>query len=344
MRKIIGLTGPFAAGKGFIAELLKKREFLYFSLSDILREELTKRNLPITRENLISLGNQLRQEHGEAVLANLLANKIKDIKESVVIDNIRNPKEVDALRQLDTFSLIAVDSYPNLRYKRLLARAKESDPKSLDELRELDKKDLEIGIYDCMEKADHILYNVNKTADDLNKELDHIVEAKRPSKDEYYFSIALAVAQRGTCLRRRFGAIIVKNDQIISTGYVGAPRGIPNCIDIKRCLRQEQNVPRGTRYELCRSVHAEENAMLHASREQMLGSTIFIAGQDLEKPGKPIIKAHPCTLCQRKIINSGIKRIITFDEKGEIHEFLTRDWIDESIKDPFKHFSQPGYK
>ena len=100
---------------------------------------------------------------------------------------------------------------------------------------------------------------------------------ERRDKNNYYLDIAEAVSQRGTCLRKHYGAVIVKNDEIISTGYVGAPRGRKNCSDLNYCIRQKLSIPRGERYELCRSVHAEANAIISASRESMLGSTIYLA-------------------------------------------------------------------
>ncbi len=102
----------------------------------------------------------------------------------------------------------------------------------------------------------------------------------RRDKINYYLDIAETVAERGTCLRRNFGAIIVNNDEIVSTGYTGAPRRRKNCIDMGTCLRQQLNIPRGTRYELCRSVHAEANAIISASRRNMIGSTLYLVGKE----------------------------------------------------------------
>ena len=115
----------------------------------------------------------------------------------------------------------------------------------------------------------------------------------RTDKINYYLDIAETVLERGTCLRRNFGAIIVKNDQIISTGYVGAPRGRQNCIDLGVCVRETLKVPRGERYELCRSVHAEQNAIIHARREDMIGSTLYLVGKDA-KTGEYVENASGC--------------------------------------------------
>lgn len=167
---------------------------------------------------------------------------------------------------------------------------------------------------------------------------------KRLSKDEYYLGIADAVSKRGTCLRRQFGAVIVNNDRIISTGYVGAPRGVPNCCDLGKCYRNENNIPHGKHYEKCRSVHAEANAIIHASRELMKGAVLYLSGRDLKKEGTPLFSAFPCMMCRRLIVNSGIKKVITLDEKGGIKERIVEDWIKESNENPYAEIESPEYK
>ena len=143
----------------------------------------------------------------------------------------------------------------------------------------------------------------------------------RSDKDNYYLNIADSVSLRSTCLRKHYGAIIVSNDEIISTGYNGAPRGRKNCTDICRCEREEQMIPSGERYELCRSVHAEANAIISASRREMLGSTLYLAGWDA-KTGLAIHNPACCSMCRRLIINAGIERVRTKEEN-----ILVRDWI-----------------
>lgn len=157
---------------------------------------------------------------------------------------------------------------------------------------------------------------------------------KRRDKINYYLDIAESVSERGTCLRRNYGAIIVNNDQIISTGYVGAPRGRQNCCDLGYCTREKLNVPRGERYELCRSVHAEQNAIIHASRENMFGSTLYLVGVEA-KTGEYVENAMPCALCKRLIINAGIKTVIVRQTKDEYCSFnVNEEFIikDESIE------------
>lgn len=152
----------------------------------------------------------------------------------------------------------------------------------------------------------------------------------RPSKDDYYLNIALEVARRGTCLRRNFGAVIINNDEIISTGYTGAPRGAKNCIDIGSCKRQELKIPSGERYELCRSVHAEANAIISAARDRMLGGKIYLSGIDSENDGK-LAEARPCKMCKRMIINAGIKEIVVRTADGGIKKYSAEDFLKNEI-------------
>lgn len=155
---------------------------------------------------------------------------------------------------------------------------------------------------------------------------------KRTDKKNYYLDIAETVLERGTCLRRNFGAIIVKNDQIVSTGYVGAPRGRKNCIDMGVCIREKNNIPRGERYELCRSVHAEANAIIHASRDAMIGSTLYLVGKDA-KTGAYVENASACSMCKRMIINAGIKKVIIRNTKTKFTALYVDEWVqnDESL-------------
>ena len=156
---------------------------------------------------------------------------------------------------------------------------------------------------------------------------------ERIEKINYYLDIAEAVLERSTCIRRNFGAVIVKNDEIISTGYNGAPRGRKNCSDLKYCMREKLNVPRGERYELCRSVHAEQNAIISASRRDMIDSTLYLVGINY-KDKTYVENANPCALCKRMIINSGIKEIIIRDTKKKYRIIKVEDYIknDESLE------------
>ena len=155
----------------------------------------------------------------------------------------------------------------------------------------------------------------------------------RRDKINYYLDIAEAVGQRGTCLRRQYGAVIVNHDEIVSTGYVGAPRGRDNCTDLGTCIRTELNIPRGERYELCRSVHAEANAIISASRDKMLGATLFLTGIELSD-GSYVENASCCSMCKRMVINAGIARVIIRNTTDTYTVIDVNDWIvnDDSIE------------
>ena len=155
---------------------------------------------------------------------------------------------------------------------------------------------------------------------------------ERRDKANYYLDIADAVSERSTCLRKRYGAVIVNNDQIISTGYVGAPRGRQNCSDLGFCIRNELNVPRGERYELCRSVHAEMNAIINASREQVIGATLYLCGREMDT-GEYVKNTSCCSMCKRVVINAGIERVVIRDDDNNYRTILTINWImdDESV-------------
>lgn len=154
----------------------------------------------------------------------------------------------------------------------------------------------------------------------------------RPDKTNYYLDIAQAVAERGTCLRRNYGSIIVKNDEIISTGYTGAPRGRQNCIDLGVCMREKLDIPRGERYEMCRSVHSEANAIISASRDKMLGATLYLVGVDA-KTKDFVERPSSCAMCKRMVINAGIKEVIARINKTEYIVYDVNDWIknDDSL-------------
>ena len=150
---------------------------------------------------------------------------------------------------------------------------------------------------------------------------------ERRDKVNYYLDLADVVSQRGTCLRKRYGAVIVKNDEVIATGYVGAPRGRKNCTDINRCIREEMKIPRGERYELCRSVHAEANAIISAEREKMIGSTMYLSGREVSA-GEYVQNSNSCSMCKRMIINAGIKQVIVRDDEEHYRVIEVQSWID----------------
>lgn len=150
---------------------------------------------------------------------------------------------------------------------------------------------------------------------------------KRIDKVNYYLDIAESTLKRSTCLRRCFGAVIVKNDEIISTGYNGAPRGRKNCTDLGYCMREKLNIPRGERYELCRSVHAEENAIISAARRDMIDADLYLVGKNYND-NEYVKDARPCSMCKRVIINSGIKKIYIRNDSKKYTEIDVSEFID----------------
>lgn len=151
----------------------------------------------------------------------------------------------------------------------------------------------------------------------------------RRDKVNYYLDLAEMVSQRSTCLRRHYGAVIVNNDEVISTGYNGAPRGRVNCTDRGVCMRDELHIPRGERYEICRSVHAEANAIISASRERMIGGVLYLCGID-PATGGYVENANSCSMCKRLIINAGIARVYNRDDHDHYRVIdVQKDWVDK---------------
>ena len=158
----------------------------------------------------------------------------------------------------------------------------------------------------------------------------------RVTKPNYYLDIAATVLKRSTCLRKRYGAIIVKNDVIVSTGYNGAPRGRDNCIELGFCVREQLNIPRGERYELCRALHAEQNAIINASREQMLGATLYLVGED-SQTDELLTDVCSCAMCKRMIINAGINEVVIRTSPTTYKTIRVKEWVreDDSLSGKF---------
>ena len=155
---------------------------------------------------------------------------------------------------------------------------------------------------------------------------DKIIFTRR-DKTNYYLDLAEVVSERSTCIRRHYGAVIVKDDEVISTGYVGAPRGRANCNEVGYCTRERVQVPRCERYELCRSVHAEANAIISAARSEMIGSSLYLVGKEV-KSGDYVDNASSCAMCKRLVINAGIATVYVRDTKDDYRKIDVQDWID----------------
>ncbi len=154
------------------------------------------------------------------------------------------------------------------------------------------------------------------------------IKHKRPNWDEYFIGIAKAVSARATCLRRRYGAVITKDNIIVSTGYNGAPSGMKDCLEVGKCTRKELQIPHGERYELCHSVHAETNAIIRASVNELEGATIYISGAD---EGIGECHSEPCMMCKRIILNAKISRVIYSDGNGKFHVMTPKQWLKKRV-------------
>ena len=162
----------------------------------------------------------------------------------------------------------------------------------------------------------------------------------RIDKQNYYLDIAATVLERSTCMRRCYGAIIVQNDEIVSSGYNGAPRGRKNCGDLGYCAREAMNIPSGQRYELCRSVHAEANAIISAPRREVLGATLYMVCKD-PATGELVPGSTSCSMCRRLIINAGIARVVIRDTAAEYRVVdVEKEWIEDDDSIP-EHLRNP---
>jgi dCMP deaminase len=303
---LIGLTGRNAAGKGEVARYLEKKSFYYYSLSDVIREEIRSRRLEPSRDLLIQIGNELRQKFGANVLAERILAKIEDDKH-YIIDSIRNPAEVDAFRAAKHFKLIRVEAPPEVRFKRILSRRRESDPQTLEEftaleLREAEGDDTSQNLVKVELMADHTLMN-DGPLERLYPQIDQLLsrllkEVQRPNWDEYFMDIAKVVASRSNCMKRKVAAIIVKDKRVVSTGYNGTPRGTRNCNE-GGCPRCNSLAVSGTNLDECLCSHGEENAIVQASYH----------GVSL-KDAVIYTTFAPCLMCAKMIINSGIREVI----------------------------------
>jgi dCMP deaminase len=303
---LIGLTGRNAAGKGEAARYLGKKSFYYYSLSDVIREEIRSRGEQPTRERLIAVGNELRQKYGPEVLAERILAKIEDDKH-YIIDSIRNPAEVSAFRAAKHFKLIRIDAPMEVRFQRIVSRQRESDPRTFEEFvtlenREAEGDDTSQNLVKVELMSDYTLLNEGPL-DRLYAQIDQLLsrllrEVQRPSWDEYFMNIAKVVASRSNCMKRKVAAIIVKDKRVISTGYNGTPRGTRNCNE-GGCPRCNSLAVSGTALDECLCSHGEENAIVQASyhgvslKDAIIYSTFA-----------------PCLQCAKMIINSGIREVI----------------------------------
>ncbi len=304
---IIGLTGKNGSGKGVIADFLVGCGFQYYSLSDVLRDEIKKSGKNITREALIEMGRSLREEHGPSALADLVLKRL-DIEKNYVIDSIRNPAEVKALKKRQDFFLINVEADQKTRFERVKTRARENDPSDFDKFIELENKELQNvnpagqQLLKTAALADTSIDN-NESIPDLSDKIRALIldlnrNAVRPDWDEYFMGIAKVAALRSNCIKRKVAAVIVRDKRIISTGYNGTPRGIKNCAE-GGCPRCNSFGNSGANLDECLCSHAEENAIVQAAFH---GASV--------KDATLYTTFSPCLMCTKMIINSGIKEVV----------------------------------
>ncbi len=304
---IIGLTGKNASGKGEVAKVLQEGGFYYLSLSDQLREELLHRGMEVTRENLIKVGQEMRQLYGGGVLADRALQKI-EIDKNYVVDSIRNPREVEVLRRLKDFRLVHVIAPVEERFARIKSRKREGDPQDLPAFQELEKREAQNADPNAQQLdatallADAGLEN-SLSLEELRQRVKELIrqfssQKKRPDWDEYFMNIAQMVALRSNCMKRKVAAVIVRDRRIISTGYNGTPRGIKNCNEggCPRCHSFEKS---GVSLGECFCSHAEENAIVQAAYHG-----VSIKGSSLYST------FSPCLICSKMILNSGISEVI----------------------------------
>ncbi len=309
---IIGVTGFFCAGKDTLASFLQRRSFYHISLSDMIREEIRRRELEVTHERTVSVGNELRHHHGPQVLAELALLQMDPTK-NYVITSIRNPAEIAILRQKPDFVLVFVEADARTRYARSCERARTGDVQTFEQFEAAEEAQmtsddpLSQQLLACRDNADLTIENnggVEEFEEKALKMLQRIIREfmpPRPSWHEYFMSMAQVAATRSNCIKRRIGAIIVREKQIISTGYNGTPKGITNC-DEGGCPRCWGFGESGHGLGECICVHAEENAIVQAACNgiSIQNSTLYST-------------FCPCSYCAKSIINAGIKCVVYRD-------------------------------
>lgn len=304
---IIGLTGKNGSGKTAVSDYLKSRGFQYHSLSDAIRDEIKRRGEGITRDALIRVGNELREKFGSGVLAERILMTLEK-EHNYVIDSIRNPSEVEALKRRDGFILLAVEADATIRLERSRKRGRESAAQNFEQFMEEEARELESDnpagqhLHATRAKADIAVAN-DGTIEELHRKLDELLPPlmsrfMRPSWDEYFMNIAKVVAMRSNCMKRKVAAIIVKDRRVISTGYNGTPRGAKNCNE-GGCPRCNSMAASGTALDECLCCHGEENAITQAAYHgtSLKGATLYTT-------------LAPCLLCTKMIINSGIAEVV----------------------------------
>ena len=304
---IIGITGTLGAGKGTIVDyLVKERGFVHYSVRAYIAEEIEKRGQEVNRDTLTAMGNELRATHCSSYITDQLFERAKANGKNAVIESVRTPGEIASLRQKGEFYLFAVDADRKIRYDRIYLRGSETDHVSFEtfvanEEREMTATDPnKQNLGECIRQADVVFMN-NGTIPELNQQVEKVLMQLhvRPSWDDYFLNLADTVSERATCDRGRSGCVIVKDKQILVTGYVGSPKGLPHCDDVGHLFRKTIHEDGSVTQHCVRTVHAEQNAICQAARRGIAvdGSTLYC-------------RMTPCRTCAMLIINCGIVRVV----------------------------------
>ena len=309
---IIGVTGSYASGKDTVAEMLQKMNFFHISFSDILRDELQRRREEATRDNLIALGNELREIYGPDILARLALEKVKD-GENYVFTSIRNPAEVHRLQERGNFLLVKVVAPAALRFARLKQRNRVGDPKTLKELQQQEARENTANSnaqqLDAVAKLAKITISNDGSVEKLQEKVELLVkdwlfklQDSRPDWDHYFMNIAEQVKMRCNCLSAKKGAVLVRDKIILSTGYNGTPKGITHCTEggCPRCTsRHFGKIKSGDYSEPCICCHAEENSIVQAAYNGASTKSAVL-----------YTTFTPCTTCAKMIINAGVQEVV----------------------------------
>lgn len=304
----IGITGTLGAGKGTIVDyLINNKNFAHYSVRAFITEEIKRRGLPVDRDSMTLVGNDLRKCNSPSYIVEQLYQQAQSSGKNCIIESVRTTGEVEALRGKANFYLFAVDADPKVRYERVVLRGSETDHISYEtflanEQREMNSDDPnKQNLRACIEQADYRFDNNGDIAS-LNEQVEKVlaeISYRRPSWDEYFMDLANSASRRATCDRGRSGCVIVKDRQLLVTGYVGSPSGLPHCDEVGHLFRQTIDADGKVSTHCVRTVHAEQNAICQAARRGIAldGATLYC-------------RMTPCRTCAMLIINCGIKRVV----------------------------------
>lgn len=336
----IGITGTLGAGKGTIVDyLVQNKGFVHYSVRSFITEEIKRRNMPVNRDSMTLVGNDLRAQHTPSYIVEQLYAQAQASGCNCIIESVRTPGEIAALRGKPNFFLFAVDADPKIRYERAVLRGSETDHVSYEtfianEQREMTSEDSnKQNLKVCIEQADFRFDN-GGSIEDLHKQVEQVLQQityRRPSWDEYFMELANAASRRATCDRGRSGCVIVKDRQLLVTGYVGSPAGLPHCDEVGHLFRKTIEEDGSISNHCVRTVHAEQNAICQAARRGIAleGATLYC-------------RMTPCRTCAMLIINCGIKRVVCerkYHSGAESEELFRQAGVQiEFFHDEIQHY------